>query len=151
MARAMRSIIIGVLFVIGGLSGGMVLRGTKSSGGLAVVGLVMIVFGVVQVSSKGGSNAGSEAVNFADPERDREQWEEYQRSKAALANKSGEPALTPEVRALIAATPGAAAQINEVLQRTKGHLDAEQTQEMVLNTAKQLAADYRRKQQAAGV
>lgn len=34
----MRSIIIGVLFLIGGLSGGLVLRGTGSSGALALVG-----------------------------------------------------------------------------------------------------------------
>ena len=149
----MRLIITGALFVFSGLSGGMVLRGTGSSGALALVGVVMIVIGVIQAAIKSGANSGSEggSVNFSDPERDQEQWAEYQRSKTALASKSGHPALPADITALIAATPGAAAEIKEVLDRTKGHLDAAQTQEMVAATAKRLAADHRRRQQAGGV
>jgi len=147
----MRSIITGVLFLIGGLSGSLVLRGTGSSGALALVGVVMIVVGVVQVSS--GANAGSSdggSVNFSDPERDREQWEEYQRAKAANAARSNAPVLPPEITAMINSTPGAKAQIDELLTRTRGHLDARQTEEMVISTAKRLHADHRRNQQAAG-
>ena len=148
----MRTIITGVLFLIGGLSGGLVLRGTGSSGALAVVGVVMIVIGIVQVSSGSNSGAGSGSdVSFEDPERDREQMEEYERAKAANAARSNQPVLPPEIAAMIAATPGAKAQIDEVLERTKGHLDAAQTQEMVINTAKKLHAEHRRSQQAAGV
>ena len=42
----MWNIIIGVLFLIGGLSGQMALRGTGSSGALAVIGGLMIAWGV---------------------------------------------------------------------------------------------------------
>lgn len=150
----MRSIITGVLFLIGGLSGSLVLRGTGSSGALALVGVVMIVVGVVQVSSGNGANTGSSdggSVNFSDPERDREQWEEYQRAKAANAARSNAPALPPEIVAMISSTPGAKAQIDELLARTRGHLDARQTEEMVISTAKRLHADHRRNQQAAGL
>ncbi len=72
--------------------------------------------------------------------------EEYQRAKAENARKAGQIALNDEVKALFAKTPGAEAEIKEVLQRTKGHLDAAQTNEMLLETAKRLNADYRRKQ-----
>lgn len=149
----MRAIITGVLFLIGGLSGGLVLRGTGSSGALALVGVVMIVIGVVQVSSGNGNNSGTSdggSVNFSDPERDREQWEEYQRAKAANAARSNAPVLPPEIVAMIDSTPGAKAQIDEILARTKGHLDAAQTQEMVISTAKRLHDDHRRARQAAG-
>src|SRR3954470_4421447 len=120
----MRSIIMGVLFVIGGLSGGLVLRGTGSSGALAVVGLVMIVIGFVQVAngqSGGGGGGGNERVSFEDPERDREMMAEYERAKAANAAKSGQVALPAEIAALIASTPGAQKEIDGLLQRTKGH------------------------------
>jgi len=46
----MWNIIIGVAFVIGGLSGNMVLRGTNSSGGLIVVGIGLVIWGVFQMS-----------------------------------------------------------------------------------------------------
>ena len=146
----MRSIIIGVLFLIGGLSGGMVLRGTGSSGALALVGVVMIVIGVVQVSSGSGGHTGGTDVNFSDPERDREQMEEYERAKAANAARSNAPVLPAEITSMINSTPGAKAQIDDLLARTKGHLDAAQTQEMVINTAKRLQADHRRSKQASG-
>lgn len=42
----MFSIIIGIIFIIGGLSGGLVLRGTNSGGLLALVGVFLIIWGV---------------------------------------------------------------------------------------------------------
>jgi hypothetical protein len=40
------TILIGILFVIGGLSGGFVLKGTESTTGLAWLGLLMILWGL---------------------------------------------------------------------------------------------------------
>jgi hypothetical protein len=45
----MWNIVIGGVFVWGGLSGNLALRGTNSGGALAAVGGVLIVWGVVQV------------------------------------------------------------------------------------------------------
>jgi hypothetical protein len=45
----MINIIIGAIMVIGGLSGKLALKGTNSSGALAVVGAGLIVWGIVQV------------------------------------------------------------------------------------------------------
>ena len=47
--RGIISIVIGSILVIGAVSGNMVLRGTQSSTGLAVVGGVVILVGVVRV------------------------------------------------------------------------------------------------------
>ena len=47
----MYNIVIGGIFVVGGLSGGMALRGTGSGGALAVVGGVLIVWGIFQVKA----------------------------------------------------------------------------------------------------
>ena len=141
------------MFLIGGLSGSLVLRGTGSSGALAVVGVVMIIVGAVQMASRSGGSldgAADGGMSFSDPERDQEQWEEYQRSKAALAARSAAPALPPEIEAMIASTPGARAQIDDLLNRTRGHLEPAQTQQVVIDTAKRLHADHRRAQQAAG-
>lgn len=49
MGRGIISIIIGGVMVVGGLSGGLVLRGTSSSGGLAVVGFIVIGLGVFRI------------------------------------------------------------------------------------------------------
>jgi hypothetical protein len=43
------NIIIGVLFIIGGLSGRFALFGTQSSGALTVVGVGLVIWGVIQV------------------------------------------------------------------------------------------------------
>ena len=48
--RGIINIIIGLVFIIGGLSGQMSLRGTHSGGGLAIVGVVLILFGVFRLS-----------------------------------------------------------------------------------------------------
>ena len=52
----MIKIIIGVIFIIGGLSGRMVLIGTNSGAALAGFGVVLIVWGIVRiVKQKQGS------------------------------------------------------------------------------------------------
>ena len=56
MGRGIISIIIGGVMVVGGLSGGMVLRGTESSGGLAVVGFVVIGLGVFRIVKANNQN-----------------------------------------------------------------------------------------------
>lgn len=45
----MWNIIIGGVFIVGGLSGNMALRGTNSGPALAVVGGLLVVWGIVQV------------------------------------------------------------------------------------------------------
>ena len=52
----MGKIIIGLIMVIGGLSGKLVLRGTESGKALAVFGALLIVWGLVKVI---GSNSDS--------------------------------------------------------------------------------------------
>ncbi|HEY3320614.1 MAG TPA: hypothetical protein VGP72_09130 [Planctomycetota bacterium] len=46
----MRNIVVGVIFILGGLSGQLALRGTDSSIGLAVVGFVLVGWGIYQVT-----------------------------------------------------------------------------------------------------
>jgi hypothetical protein len=45
----MWNIIIGIVFMIGGFSGELVLRGTESGPALAIVGLVLFIIGLVQI------------------------------------------------------------------------------------------------------
>lgn len=45
----MWNIIIGVAFIVGGLSGKLALRGTESGQALAAVGALFAIWGVVQV------------------------------------------------------------------------------------------------------
>ena len=45
----MGKIIIGLVMVVGGLSGKLVLRGTSSGGALAVFGAVLILWGIVKL------------------------------------------------------------------------------------------------------
>ena len=47
--RGIINIIIGVIFIIGGLSGTMVVRGTSSSGGIIAVGAVLILIGLFRL------------------------------------------------------------------------------------------------------
>lgn len=53
----MYNIIIGVLFIIGGLSGKYALKGTDSTIGLAVVGAGLVVWGIYQLGDENGTNA----------------------------------------------------------------------------------------------
>ena len=48
----MVKIILGVVFIIGGLSGKLVLIGTNSGVALAVVGAVMIVWGILRIAAR---------------------------------------------------------------------------------------------------
>ena len=45
----MRNIIIGIVFIIGGLSGKLALLGTNSPGLLVLVGVGLLIWGVVQM------------------------------------------------------------------------------------------------------
>ncbi|HOX44110.1 MAG TPA: hypothetical protein PK668_10960 [Myxococcota bacterium] len=47
--RGIIDIIIGIVMVIGGLSGNLVFRGTDSGGLLAVVGVALIGFGIFRL------------------------------------------------------------------------------------------------------
>jgi hypothetical protein len=169
----MRLILIGGLFLFGGLSGGMVLRGTGSSGALALVGLVMMVIGFISLSKGGNSGDGFEATpSEADRERDAEQWAVYQRVRAeqaaaaAQAEQEAEaqaegayddedyddeaqedeqeldlPADDPRrqrLEALLLMTPGAREQIEDLLQRTSGHLSEDEQLNVALDTARRL-------------
>ncbi len=49
--RGIINIIIGLVFIVGGLSGNLVLMGTHSGGALAAVGAVLIVIGVLRLKS----------------------------------------------------------------------------------------------------
>ena len=53
----MFNIIVGLVFVIGGLSGQLALRGFNSPELLAAIGAVMIVWGVTQVVRRRRENA----------------------------------------------------------------------------------------------
>lgn len=53
----MVNIIIGILFIIGGLSGKVALIGTNSSGALVVVGLLIAGWGVFKMMRARGSGA----------------------------------------------------------------------------------------------
>ena len=48
----MLNILFGIIFIIGGLSGGLALRGTDSGGALAVVGVLMLIWGIFQVARR---------------------------------------------------------------------------------------------------
>lgn len=45
----MGNIVIGLVFIVGGLSGEMALRGTDSGGALAVLGVVLVGAGVYRL------------------------------------------------------------------------------------------------------
>ena len=47
----MWNLIIGIVFIIGGLSGGMALRGTQSGLALAGLGVILCIWGGVQLAS----------------------------------------------------------------------------------------------------
>ena len=46
----MWNIIIGIIFIIGGLSGYLALRGTQSGYALAAIGAALLIWGIVQVT-----------------------------------------------------------------------------------------------------
>lgn len=52
----MWNIVVGVVFVVGGLTGKLALRGTESGPAIAVVGAGLVIYGIVQVVK--GKKAG---------------------------------------------------------------------------------------------
>jgi hypothetical protein len=48
--RGIINIIIGLVFLIGGLTGQMALVGTNSGGALAIVGVALILFGLFRLT-----------------------------------------------------------------------------------------------------
>ncbi len=51
MGRGIISVVIGLVMIVGGLTGNMALRGTNSGGALAVVGGIVAAIGVVRILS----------------------------------------------------------------------------------------------------
>ena len=47
--RGIINIVIGAVFIIGGLSGTLVMRGTESGIALAVIGAILVVVGLVRL------------------------------------------------------------------------------------------------------
>jgi uncharacterized membrane protein (UPF0136 family) len=47
--RGLLSVVIGLAMIVGGLSGQLVLRGTQSGVGLAVLGAVIAAIGVIRI------------------------------------------------------------------------------------------------------
>ncbi len=158
----MRLILTGVLFLIGGLSGSLVLRGTSSSGALALVGVVLLVIGVVSLGkqSDGAGGYAAEPSEY-DRERDAEQWAEYQRVRAEQAKQAQAEAKvwadlqaeeeaarpwepdpndprTQRLNAIFLTTPGAREQVGEVIERTRHHLDADAQLNLALETARRV-------------
>lgn len=54
--RGVGNIIIGIVFIVGGLSGQLVFIGTNSGELLAVVGVGLIIWGVVKMATGGGES-----------------------------------------------------------------------------------------------
>jgi hypothetical protein len=50
LMRGLISIVIGVIFIWGGLSGNLALRGTKSGPALAVVGIFLVGLGIYRIA-----------------------------------------------------------------------------------------------------
>jgi len=50
--RGILTIIVGILFIIGGLSGEIVLIGTNSGVALAVVGVILVLYGLFRAFSR---------------------------------------------------------------------------------------------------
>jgi hypothetical protein len=48
----MGTLIIGILFILGGISGQFALRGTNSPAALIVVGIILVFIGVIQIITK---------------------------------------------------------------------------------------------------
>ncbi len=50
--RGILNIIIGLVFILGGLSGKLVMKGTQSGGALAVIGVVLLGVGAYRMVSR---------------------------------------------------------------------------------------------------
>lgn len=51
MTRGILNLVLGGIMIVGGLDGGLVLRGTDSGGALAVFGAVLVALGLYRISS----------------------------------------------------------------------------------------------------
>lgn len=136
----MRLMIMGVLFIVGGLSGSFVLKGTNSGGALALVGGVLLVIGIVSLS--GAQSAGGATQDELEHDRAEDQWAEYQRAKQAAAAKQKQAAKVETLTKLVEATPGADAEIAQLLEKTKDHLDPRQQLALAIETAQRLNAAH---------
>ncbi|MDR0232194.1 MAG: hypothetical protein LBI82_08765 [Dysgonamonadaceae bacterium] len=67
MGRAIFNLIISIIFIIGGLSGGLVLRGTNSSGALVIVGFVFLSISIYRLATNGQNQTEEEEVNVNIP------------------------------------------------------------------------------------
>jgi len=47
--RGILNIIIGIVFIVGGMSGTLVMKGTQSGGALAVLGVFLVIFGIYRM------------------------------------------------------------------------------------------------------
>jgi hypothetical protein len=55
--RGIGNIIVGIIFIIGGLSGKLALIGTNSGGLLAVLGVGLVIWGVFKMAAGSASTA----------------------------------------------------------------------------------------------
>jgi hypothetical protein len=133
----MRSILTGLLFLVSGLMGTHVLRGTNSSGALVVVGLILMVVGTLSVASR--VNEGAQDGITADDERDAEQYAEYVRARDALAKKTLEVKRKEELERLLAEAPHARAQVDAVLSRAGDGLSDVQRHALAVDLARRAA------------
>ncbi|MBL8957631.1 MAG: hypothetical protein JNK82_43050 [Myxococcaceae bacterium] len=162
----MRLIVMGALFMMGGLSGSFVLKGTGSSGALALVGLVMLVIGIISVGKAREGGDQFESSLAAQPteyerERDAEQMAEYRKARLEQAKKAQ---AAEQARARVAATeelarpwapdpsdpraqrleaiylvaPAAREHVAQVLGAARAHLDADAQLNLALETARRV-------------
>jgi hypothetical protein len=52
--RGLINIVIGVVFIVGGLTGNLALRGTESGSAIAVIGVGLVIFGIYRVAASRG-------------------------------------------------------------------------------------------------
>jgi len=64
--RGIGNIIVGIVFIIGGLSGQLVLIGTNSGGLLAAAGVGLIIWGVIKMSTDGGATPAHPKIKPGD-------------------------------------------------------------------------------------
>jgi len=68
MGRAIFNLIISIIFIIGGLSGGLVLRGTNSSGALAIVGFIFLFISIFRMVPNRQNQTDEEEVSVDIPQ-----------------------------------------------------------------------------------
>lgn len=133
--------LIGLAFVVGGLSGSLVLRGSNSSLALVVLGLVMIavqasiVFLRLVTGTTGPTRSTALEQLVADRERDAEQYAEYLRARDALVEKNLALQRHRELERLFASAPSARAEVEALLARVGAGLSTEQRHALAVDVA----------------